>query len=765
MRTDPSFADGLGPMPGQHDAGAHRQNALTFVPSSRDYAEPPPPQETPQGDFDIGLVLRTLWRRSPIILAMAVVGALVGVKLTAMITPTFTSSVSVLLEPKRADSTGADTLFGSVMVDTSKIASVVSVIESSDLLARVVAAEKLDEIPEFGDQPPSRLYATLGFLPFIKPPVIHNDPESRRGRALDRLQRAVRVDRVGYTYVLTIQARATKPDMAQRLAAAVANAYLNDQVERNSAAKERGSQWLTQRLNDARVALKQSEEALDAVRRKYGLADLGSGATVDRQALINGLNTQLTQAQADVANLQGRYEQAERARTNHESLEALPEVANSSTISSLRNTQAELAQKLSALRAVYNEDFPEIRHLKENQREVQTEIDTALARVVEGRRSEYEAAVARQQALGERLRNAVAAEGGAAGDEAREQVLDAQRLVDANHGLYEALVSKWREAQQQETGEEPEARIISQAYLPAARSSPKPMLLPIGGAAAMIFLGLALTLAPVLLDNKFASVTAVERRLGLRVLSAIPMLRRNDLGPARRRRRSIVEYTSRQPLSRFGECLRMLRAHLRISADGGSSVIQVTSSVAGEGKSTVASALAVSAATAGVRTVLVDGDVRSSAVSSMFGLRNEEGLTDVLELDVPVHSILRDREDMPLAVLGAGSSVVPRPDLIDSNRLVLLLRELSQSYSLIILDSPPVLPVSDALVLSKYADTTILVVQWRATPRRIAEQAVKMLRSVNAALGGVILNKIDLSKIGRYEARYSDYSQQKTASS
>lgn len=735
---------------------ARRHDMLAFAGPGRGYADPLPAQEMPQGGIDIGSLVRTLLRRSPIILAMAVIGGLVGMKLTSMIKPSYTSSVSILLEPKRSDSLSSDTLFGSVMVDTTKIASVVSLIESSDLLSRVVKALRLDADPEFGDPPVSRLRTWLNFLPFLTPPVIHNDPAARQERALDLLQRSVRVDRVGYTYVLNVETRATRPETAQRIAAAVADAYLNDQVERNTAARQRDTVWLAQRLRDARRDLSQSELALDTARRKSGLLDLGSGATMDRQALMNGLNTQLAQAQADVATMQARYEQAERAHADGGSLEGLGDAANSGEIGTLRSREADLRQKLADLTSVYNDSFPDVIRVKENLRAAQAQIATAVARIVEARRNDYDSAVARARALSDRLQGTAAADGGAGSDDGREQVRDAQRIVDANRGLYDSLVNRWREAQQQQVREEPEARIISEASLPGAPSSPKPLLLPVGGAAAMLLLGLGITFVPVLFENRFVSVTAVEQRLGLPVLGAIPMLRRRDLAVARRRR-SIIEYTSRRPLSRFAESLRMLRAHLRIFSDGSSSIVQVTSAVAGEGKSTVAATLAVSAASAGVRTIIIDADVRTSSVSAMFGVRHEEGLSDILELGVPARSILRDRDDMPLAVLGAGSALLPRPDIIDSDEFRALLRELAETYSLIILDSPPVLPVSDALVLSRYADATILVVKWRATPKAVAGQAVKALRTVNAALAGVMVNKIDLSKVSQYECGYSEY--------
>jgi capsular exopolysaccharide synthesis family protein len=245
----------------------------------------------------------------------------------------------------------------------------------------------------------------------------------------------------------------------------------------------------------------------------------------------------------------------------------------------------------------------------------------------------------------------------------------------------------------------------------------------------------------------------VERRLGLLVFGGIPLLRRRDLASPRRRA-SVVDYAARKPLSHFAESLRTLRAYLRISADGHPSILQVTSSIPGEGKSTTAAALAISAATAGVPTVLIDVDLRSSSLSAMFDLRGKEGLADILELDKPYRSVIRELDDMPLAVIGAGSAFLPRPDMVNSKRFEALLRDLTQHYGLVILDTPPVLPVSDALVIAKHADATILVVEWRATTKKLAEQAVKVLRTINAPLVGVMLNKVDVSKVGLYEYGY-----------
>ena len=757
MLTESTIVNGPPESAGTRVIGTRPYDARAVIGPARGHARPMPRPAPPPG-IDFGLLLRTLRRRLLVILALTVIGAGLGLAVQRELTPRYKSEVELLLEPKRADSFGADTQFGSMYVDAAQIASVVSIIESSDLLTRVVLQEHLADLPEFGDAHRSVLRQWLAVLPFMALPPDSNTPEDRQGRALYNLERSVVVDRVGATYVLTIAATAVNPEVAQRIAGAIANAYLSDQVEQKVAVTERDSAWINDRLATVRGDLQRSEDSLDAVRRKYGLLETGSGAsgaTMDRQVLTE-LNGQMTQAETDVANLRVRYEQVQKLHAGSGSLAGLAEVESSPIIADLRSKQTENSRQLAALRATYGANYPEVRRLQDAQRLLAAQFADEVSRIAERRRSDYEAAVAREQSVRDQLARAVASAGGGGGtdgDQGHEELRKAQRMVAANQGLYDSLLTRWREVQQQQTREDPEARIISQASLPDRPSFPKRFLFPAGGAAGLMFLGLGFTLVPPLLDRRFTSVTAVEQRLGLPVLGAIPMLRRQDLG-IKRRQRTIVDYTSQRPLSRFAESLRMLRAYLHIYSDGGSNIVHVTSATAGEGKSTVAATLAVSAASAGVRTVLVDADVRSSAVSAMFGLGDAEGLSDVIELGVPVRSVLRDTGSIPLAILSGGSSSMPRPDIIHSARFAALLRELSELYSLVILDGPPVLPVSDALVMSKYADATILVVQWRATPKDIAEQAAKVLRTVGAPLAGVILNKIDLSKISQYESGY-----------
>lgn len=705
-------------------------------------ALPGPPLPAAAG-LDIGLLLRLLRRRLPLILLLAALGGAIGFGAQKLITPRYTSTVSLLLEPKRTDSFGADTTFGSMYVDEAKIASVVSVITSSDLLAHVVRQLHLDDEPDFGVPLRSLPQRARERLIGAAAPAPSDGPEARFARAMWRLSHAIMVERVGFTYVVMIAANAGSAELAQRIAGAVADAYLGDQVDRKVAATQRDATWLTARLEAVRHDLELSETAVDAVRRRYGLLQtaLGQGATLDQQAMTE-LNEQLIRAEGQVADLRARAD--ESARNGSLDTEASP------LVQTLRARQAEDEKEIAALGTSFGPGYPALRRLQEGQRTLRQQIDVAVGRVAQARRAEYETALSRTQALHAQLNQAIAANGSHASDEGHQRLREAERVADENRGLYQALLTKWRDLRQQQTREEPEGRIISAADVPDRPSFPKPLLFPFGAAVVFLLAGVAATVLPALADRRFATADAVEQRLGLPVLGAIPVL-------AKRERRGAaagpLAFTAQQTWSRFAESLRIVRAVLRVSPDGPATVLQVTSAASGEGKSTVAAALAASAARAGIPTVLVDADLRAGGASKLSGLAHAPGLADWLAGTAPgpAASLLRRRTDMPLAVLGAGTGLPARPELLEAGPFAALLAELAAEWQLVVVDTPPVLPVSDALVISRAVQATVLVVAWRGTTRRVAEQAMGRLRSVGAPLAGVLLNRVDVAEMARYD--------------
>lgn len=230
----------------------------------------------------------------------------------------------------------------------------------------------------------------------------------------------------------------------------------------------------------------------------------------------------------------------------------------------------------------------------------------------------------------------------------------------------------------------------------------------------------------------------------------IPYLTKKELSVSGRRL-TILEYLASHPLSRYADSLRSLRIRLRLGNLDTARVIQFTSAIPGEGKSTAAVSLALSAANSGIRTVLVDLDFRNPAISNMFSIQQREGVVDILRGNAVTGSVLQTHQRLPLRIIGAGSSFRPRPDMMETRQFRHFIEELTKGFDLVVLDTPPILVVSDPALIAGVADTTVVVVAWRSTPQQTVNHAIAALKAANAPLAGIILNKIDLRKIGRYD--------------
>jgi capsular exopolysaccharide synthesis family protein len=277
-----------------------------------------------------------------------------------------------------------------------------------------------------------------------------------------------------------------------------------------------------------------------------------------------------------------------------------------------------------------------------------------------------------------------------------------------------------------------------------------------GGGALGLMLGLGLTFLFPYHRNRVVDVASAERAASLAVLAMTPLLRPADL-QSDGRTLPIPEYLAIKPFSRFAESLRLLRLRLRASGTNGAQVIQVTSAVPGEGKSTVAAGLAISAASAGIRTVILDLDLHKPSVGKLFGGEPSQGVVNVLRGNVTAGTALRSHASLPLRIIDAGIGGRPRPDLFEGAQLRELIRELSKICDLIVLDTPPVLAISDPLFISSLVDSTVMVVAWHATPQRSVDDALAALRSARAPVAGLVLNKVKLARAGKYGMRTYAY--------
>jgi capsular exopolysaccharide synthesis family protein len=663
----------------------------------------------------------------------------------------------LLIDPKRPGAYGADTAFGNLYVDSTKIASVQLILLSWGMLDRVVQAEHLADDPEFGDPRPSRARQWLALLSITKPPPPLATPAAREARAVDRLSQMIRTTRVDMTYVIRVDVSAGNAAQARRLAKAVADAYLADQMETKSAAARRDSTWLSNRLQQQRSDLIASEASVEAIRQKFGLTqtDNGPGSTLDRQA-VTAVNAQLVNAEADVAAGQAKYEQAQRVVRSGGSLDGLSDVAAAGVIEELRKQQADSNRRLADLSNRYTREYPERLQAEKDRDILNRQVSLEASRIVEALRDDYQTAVSRRDALKSELTRLVGAVSAVGSAQGRVQLREAERVAEANRIAYEASLGRLREVEEQETREEAEARVISEPQVPESASFPRlAIFLPAGGTLGLLT-GLGLAFLVPLFRNRIVDAGRAERDLCLPVLAMAPYLSRGDLTEGYVRL-TIPEYLALSPYSQFAESLRMLRLGLRNTGIDGAHVIQFTSAIPGEGKSTIAASMAVSAAAAGIRTVIVDLDFHNPAITRLFRGDDPEGVTDVLIGNVTAGSTLQRYKTLPLQIIGAGSVDEPNPDLIESRQLRDLIQTLSKEFELVILDTPPVLAIADPILVSSMVDATVVVVAWRNTPSDTVDYAVNTLRAAHAPLAGLLLNKVNIAQTGRYGGKNYTY--------
>jgi capsular exopolysaccharide synthesis family protein len=255
------------------------------------------------------------------------------------------------------------------------------------------------------------------------------------------------------------------------------------------------------------------------------------------------------------------------------------------------------------------------------------------------------------------------------------------------------------------------------------------------------------------LNAGFTTPREVEEALGIPVLASVRQMSKSQLVKDGKNV-PVPFYQIHHPLSPFSEAMRTLRNSIHMSdVDQPPKVIHVTSARPSEGKTTVAVSLAISAASAGRKVVLVDADLRHPSASRLLKLEQEKGLVDLLIGATTADKVLKFHKDLNLMVIPAGSKSLNPPDVLGSERMKGLISRLRETFDYVVLDTPPVAPVVDPVIVANLADKTIFVVQWGATPRELVETSIQQL-STHKRVAGVVFNSVNQDRARKYGGEY-----------
>jgi exopolysaccharide transport family protein len=721
---------------------------------------------------DLREMARILRRRWWIIFATtALLAGAAGVYAMAA-TPLSTATSTILAEPHRsqvadpADRAPAPSNFGT---DDAMVESQVLLIKSVAVLRRVVDRLNLVNDPEFAPRP--------GLLDPIRKLFRRDRPADGRSareiaeaNTIQALEQQLKVTRHGTTFVIDIEASSERPTQAAKIANAVAESYFAEQVQSRYDTNKIAASWLDRQLADLKSRVIASDKAVADFRAKNNLITT-QGQTVNDQQLSD-LNNKLVDAHVQTAEARAKYEQVQDIVKNHRDPGTLDQALASDVIGKQRTQYAEVAKTVADVSSKYGPQHPLVVNARAQLAETKRLIDQELKRILQNTRESYRVAQSREQALQHSLDElqSTSSESG----KAQVRLRDLQREADANRTLYESFLARYKQTTAQQSLQLPDSRVVAQAGIPIHPSFPKKTL--ILALAILIGAGIGIVIAFIadFLDRRVKSLRQAEEITGLPTLAAIPLVGTRELARRAHRGREaldqydpaatallpalmqppLMRYALEEPTSLFAEAVRAVRLAVQRSARRSTgTTVMVSSSIDGEGKTTLAASLAMSLAAVGMRTIIVDGDLRNPELSRSLCPQAKIGLIEAAARHAPLdQTVLFDRQ--------SGIAVLPSPprrrggfinEFVFSEAMRGLLDHLRRQFDFVIVDSPPLSPLVDGRALAEQADCIVLAIRWDATPQEVVGQALETLGPVHDRVIGTVLTRVDMRQLRFYD--------------
>lgn len=699
---------------------------------------------------------RTVMLRKWAILGLALLVALIAAVVAWQQPSYYTAAATVLVEVSKPRLTGFDDAYGGTNPNREFLQTQAEVMKSRDVAARVVRKLQLTEQRGFDARqdvrPPwqhwviERLPAAERWLPDA--PSTDLDAVALENTAVTRVLRGVSTEIVRGSQLIRVRYTGENPAFTANVANAVVQSYVELEREKKDAITEGTSEWIDQRARELKVKLDASERALQTFRERESLLATKSGGE------LGGASRDLTEfgqrlVDARVRSAIAREAVDELKRDAGNKYLNSPQILKSESVQAARQAEASAQKNVTAISQRYGPDHPRYAGAMTELADAKTAVDREVKLVVDGVLKEYTAA----RALEKTLEDAQAKARGSVQTQSRKEVQLGvlERDAATARQLYEGFLSRFKQPAVSADAQTPGPRVIDAAVRPNIPAGPdrnrSVMLAFFAALAAGVFGALGLSR----LDNTIKTSLDVEGKLQQPFLTALPQLR---WGEARMVSRAAVD----DPHGMFAEAIRTAATGIMLSAiDSPHKIVTVTSSLPDEGKTTVSINLALSLARAH-SVVLIEADMRKPTVGRSLGLPKEaKGLSELLVGDEPLEVCMQSIEGSDLKVIACGR-IPPNPiELLSSKSFKKLLGELQTRFELVIIDSPPLQFVSDALVVGARSNGLVHVVKADVTPAPTVRASLKRVVAARIPIFGVVLNRQNYRNAERYYGEYSGY--------
>ncbi|MCD8562846.1 MAG: polysaccharide biosynthesis tyrosine autokinase [Alphaproteobacteria bacterium] len=711
-----------------------------------------------EADIDIRSLMLMLWRRKLVIVGMMLIGISLTVVILGLIQPRYSARSLVLIEDKGGAKLAPElqNILSYVRVDNTLVSNEIEVIRSRNMGVKVI--EKLNLLTDREFNPYYRdtakaengteqqiddnsRFKTLSLNDDNIKSVPPSVTQEQVSHAVTRLLSMLKVRSVPGSNAVEIEFQSTSPAKAALIANAVADLYIEQRLETKFKTARKLSEWLDKRLTELRNQVRLSETAVQKYKEQHNIIE-GTRAIVSEEQLSQ-LNAELVKTKAEYAEAQARFEEIQALAKSGGRLDASAEVLNSPLIQKLKGDETALQRALSDLSSRYGDKHPDILKMKVELDDLRTKIGQEMGTIMESVRNEVSVAKARVDALQAGIDEIV--QNRHHEDEAMIQLGELEREAQSNKLIFDTFLQTYKKSDEQEDLQEPEARVLSYAVAPTRASYPDKMLLLSLASALSLFLGLGLAFLLEKLDNTFRSAGQLERTGHFPCFALIPVV--DSLKGS-----VTADFVLSKPSSTAAESVRTLRTviNLRHSGELRPKVVTMTSSLPGEGKSTLAGWLARLAAKSGEKVILIDADLRRPQVHRSFGFSNDVSLVEYLTGKKELKDIIQKDDASGLHVIAGKSVPNSALDLIASQKMSDLVAALREVYDLVIIDSPACLAVSDARVLARLSDQTLYAVSWDRTPREIVLGGIKQFSDMGYNNLAFVLTNVDVQKHVRY---------------
>lgn len=581
---------------------------------------------------------------------------------------------------------------------------------------------------------------------------VEADMEIEENLIADMIKSGIQVEPIKETRVVNILYTDSNPLVAKLINDAIVQAYIEENLEIKLSGTQQSLKWMTSKAEEERNKLEEAERNLQRYMREHNLITLENRLAVYPEKLQQ-FSTDLSNAEAKRKEMEVLRDQITKFKDSPQALESLPIFTENETLQSLRNQILKADQLVKELSKKYGAKHPTMIKAIDDRKILINEKNLQIEQIIETTNKSYDIARSGEDNLRELL-NAT-----------KEELLDVneryiqysimKRDIESSRALYEALTSSLKKASVTAESQNINIWVMKEASLPKSPSNQRPKRVLLVGFILAVAAGIAIAVLVEYLDNTIKSAEDIENRYGLTALGAILETKKNE---------NIENIIIEQNMSPVAENYRMIRSSLLLSsADRPPKTILVTSMKAKEGKTSTSLNLARTLSQVSEKILLIDADMRKPRMHSINRVPNEVGLSTYLSGNIDDEFIIPTSE--PKIDLIPSGPIPPNPvELISSKRMKTLLKEMSQKYDFVIIDSPPIIQLADGLIISTLVDGTVLVTRAAKTTYDVFNAGLKKLNDFKPHILGVILNGLSPRLTGpqSYYHYYQYYSEDRS---